>query len=260
MTRRSARSWRAVGLALALAGCATAPQDRPAAVEPAVPAVPQTWHAFLVAGSVSEPVFDNFIAAFGGILDTQGVQVARFSSRSPIPASAALATQENLRRHAIAGATPDVGCLIYFTSHGVGGAMEMAADRANRGRMGAATLAITAAMICGERPSVVVLSGCYAGSLMSDLLATENRVVIAAARKDRPSFGCSSRRQFHFFDACFLESWTGSQDWRGLFAATKSCVARLEAAERVAPSEPQAFFGQKTAGLALPAKTHAPGS
>ena len=57
---------------------------------------------------------------------------------------------------------------------------------------------------CGEAPTVVVLSGCYSGIFARPPMTRPNRVILTAARIDRPSFGCSIEDQFTEFDAHYF--------------------------------------------------------
>ena len=249
-------------LALLAVGCAAGPKPEPqaefaaaqsafgydlAATKDIAPVVPSEWHAFLIAGSTLQRVFDNFVADFGNALASQGVEVRRFSSRSPLPAGTELAIQARIRASAPPSPARDAGCLIYVTSHGTPGFLFMTAD----------WLAEMVAILCGERPTVIVLSGCYAGSLFTGRVPAENRIVIAAARKDRRSFGCTNDRYLNNFDQCFLDSWRWARNWPGLFDATFDCVRWTEPRGYDPPSEPQAFFGRDTAGLTLPGKRRA---
>ena len=69
-------------------------------------------------------------------------------------------------------------------------------------------------------------------------------MVLTAARRDRTSFGCGESDKYPYFDDCFLSSIDQAQDFPALAGATRECVRRREAAERVSPpSEPQVFIG-----------------
>jgi hypothetical protein len=230
---------------LLLVGRAAAPQS--------LPSVPRQWVAFLVAGDAVQPVFDNFVGDFGKVLEAQGVVVKRFSSQAHLPAGTHVATQRAIIRSAHqAASSPDTGCLFYVTSHGGVGAMNLVRDTAHQGQLRPGGLAETVEAVCDGRPTVVVLSGCHAASMMTASLTITNRVVIAAARADRTSFGCSTREHFTYFDGCLMSAWPAALTWRQLFAATTACVRGLEQAEGDIASEPQNFFGSAVTDLALP--------
>jgi len=58
--------------------------------------------------------------------------------------------------------------------------------------------------IAGITRRVVVISACYAASWIPQL-ANDDTIVIAAAAKDRTSFGCDDERRLTFFGEAFLE-------------------------------------------------------
>ena len=79
--------------------------------------------------------------------------------------------------------------------------------------------------------------------------ADPNRVILTAARGDRPSFGCQAHRTYNFFDECLLGVLPQSATWRAVFDGASRCVRRMERALGAQPSEPQAYFGATMAGL-----------
>src|SRR5690606_6820571 len=105
---------------------------------------------------------------------------------------------------------------------------------------------------CGERPTVAIVSACYSGIFLEDGMEQPNRIILTAARNDRPSFGCSADQVYTHFDKCLLDSWTWSYTWSELYDRTRACVAEREAEMGATPSEPQAFFGTAVADLAMP--------
>jgi hypothetical protein len=154
-----------------------------------------------------------------------------------------------LRR--IAGLRPLPGerCLVFLTSHGERGAgLWLARSGA---ALGAEALARALSRGCGESPTVVIVSGCYTGAFVEGAMAQPNRIILTAARADRPSFGCQAGRRFTFFDACLIEALPRSATWRAAYGATKSCVAEMERRLGARPSEPQAYFGAVVAGIGI---------
>lgn len=140
-------------------------------------------------------------------------------------------------REAAAKATR--GCLIYFTSHG-------APDGMIFGDAPRITPDVMANMVrnsCGTRPTVVIVSACYSGIFLNALQGS-NRMVLTAARRDRPSFGCGADEQYPWFDGCVLEALPTAIDFLALAADTRACVSRKEAEAGIDhPSEPQLFVG-----------------
>ena len=57
---------------------------------------------------------------------------------------------------------------------------------------------------CAGVPTVVIVSSCYSGSFARGVMAAPNRVVLTAARADRPSFGCAPERSYTVYDSCLL--------------------------------------------------------
>ena len=99
-----------------------------------------------------------------------------------------------------------------------------------------------------DNPRLVAkLAGSFAGGKM----ATPNRVILTAARRDRPSFGCQVHRTYNFFDECLLGTLPKSATWRAAFDWTKGCVRHMKQVLGERPSEPQAYFGAAVADSAL---------
>lgn len=98
----------------------------------------------------------------------------------------------------------------------------------------------------GVRNAVVVVSACYSGVYRS--IATADRLVIMAARPDRPSFGCKDGNRWTYFgEAFFRDALAREADPRRAFALAKSIVTRREKAEGFTPSEPQIAGGGRVA-------------
>lgn len=78
------------------------------------------------------------------------------------------------------------------------------------------------------RWKVVVVSACYGGGFI-DHLKDERTLVIAAARHDRPSFGCSDDNDFTYFGrAYFKESLPASSSFQDAFARADALVRQWE--------------------------------
>ncbi|HEY3814088.1 MAG TPA: C13 family peptidase [Caulobacteraceae bacterium] len=137
------------------------------------------------------------------------------------------------------GKKATAGCLFYVSSHGspdgaVFGPTAMLDPR---------TLKVILDGVCGERPTVVVVSACFSGVFVP-VIAAPNRMVMTAARDDRSSFGCSDKDRYPYFDACILESFPTSPDFLVLSKKTKACVTRKETEQKAEPpSEPQTSIG-----------------
>ena len=188
---------------------------------------PSGWQAVLVAGDNAQPVFDNAVAAVrnwlaaGGVpaqnihvlSATQGAtQGARQGAAEPASAERVLARIAALRP------APGEGCLSLLRP---GGPRErglslthLAASSASR-RTGAGLSAG-----CARAPTVIIVSGCYHGGFTA--MRAPNRIVITAARADRPSFGCAVERTYAVFDECLIGSLP-----QGGASAGRLCRERL---------------------------------
>lgn len=214
------------------------------------------FEALLAAGDLEQPVFDNAVRALRARLaaaDPPPSRIERFSADEKVVAreGARRATLSNLTRsiarlHTEAGA----GCFVFLTSHGRKGEGLWLAESRRFLNPGELDQALAAS--CGNRPTVAVVSGCYTGAFAQPPMARPNRIVLTAARADRPSFGCSADQTYTFFDECFLDALPGAPSWQSIFARTRSCVVRREREEGFRPSEPQAWFGAAVASLVPP--------
>lgn len=147
------------------------------------------------------------------------------------------------------------GCLVYATAHGVPErGLYLPADPRDP-ILTPERLDRALAQGCGNAPTVVVLSGCYAGLYLRPPLTRANRVILTAARRDRPSFGCGAGYVFTEFDDCMISAIEASRTvWRETFAAATACVAAREQTQNLTQSEPQAWFGNAVSALALPGR------
>lgn len=130
------------------------------------------------------------------------------------------------------------GCFFYLSSHG-SPAGAIVDDRI----LAPGVLDAILERTCGPRPTVVVISACFAGVYVP-VLAKNNRMVLTAARPDRSSFGCGEADKYPYFDDCFLQSMHSAHDFPGLGHAVQTCVAAKEVETGAKPpSEPQLFVG-----------------
>src|SRR5262245_11435089 len=213
---------------------------------------PPKWHVVLAAGDDAEPVFDNATRALGQRLAAAGVPAANIH-RFSASAGELGATVEPalvgvlLQRISTLPVRPGDRCLIFLTSHGEhNGGLWLARSNA---ALTPDELAQALSRACAVVPTVVVVSACYSGNFATGKMAKPNRIVLTAARSDRPSFGCQVRRVYNFFDECLLRALPKSATWRAVAEGSKQCVRRMERALRERPSEPQAYFGAVVAGL-----------
>lgn len=177
----------------------------------------------------------------GGVLLSNGVADIL---RAP------LATQGNL-----AAAASGVGgridpaadiAFVYLASHGSPDA-ELATELPSYDELTpiSSTSVDKALVRAGVRRRVIIISACYAGSWIP-ALANDDTIVIAAARKDRTSFGCDDTRSLTNFGEAFLKGpLARGASLREAFDQARKTVARQEARDHLTPSEPQAYVGSR---------------
>jgi hypothetical protein len=211
-----------------------------------------SWQVVLAAGDDAEPVFDNATREMSQRLSAAGVPSGNIHRLSANAAELSLAVEPALakvllRRIAELPVRAGDRCLIFLTSHGERGAGLWLA-RSNAA-LSPDELAQALSRGCGAVPTVVVVSACYSGGFAVGKMAKPNRIILTAARSDRPSFGCQVHRTYNFFDECLLGVLPNSASWRAAFDAAKGCVRQMEQALAERPSEPQAHFGAAVADL-----------
>jgi hypothetical protein len=211
-----------------------------------------SWQVVLAAGDDAQPVFDNATREISRRLVAAGVPASNIHRLSASAAEVGAGVEPAgaeilLRRIADLPARPGDRCLIFLTSHGERGAGLWLA-RSNRA-LSPEELARALSRGCAAVPTIVVVSACYSGGFATGKMARPNRLILTAARDDRPSFGCQAHRTYNFFDECLLGVLPQSTTWRTVFNGANRCVRRMEQALRAQPSEPQAYFGASVAGL-----------
>jgi len=211
-----------------------------------------SWQVVLAAGDDAEPVFDNATRELGQRLAAAGVPAGNIHRLSANTAELSANVEPALskvllRRIAELPVRAGDRCLIYLTSHGERGAGLWLA-RSNTA-LSPDELAEALSRGCGAVPTVVVVSACYSGGFAVGKMARPNRIILTAARNDRPSFGCQVHRIYNFFDECLLGVLPKSTSWRVAFDGAKGCVRRMEQVLGARPSKPQAYFGGAIADL-----------
>ncbi len=89
----------------------------------------------------------------------------------------------------------------------------------------------------GIRWKAVVVSACYAGGFL-DPLKDDRTLVIAAARHDRQSFGCTDQSEFTWFGRAFFKDALGaSGSFEEAFGKALALVAEREQREKIAEAE-----------------------
>ena len=92
--------------------------------------------------------------------------------------------------------------------------------------------------------AVIVVSACYSGGFVPVLKAA-NRMIITAARHDRPSFGCGNTDSATWFGRAFLvEALNVGNDFAKAFDMASNSVRQRELEQDELPSQPQFFAGK----------------
>lgn len=212
------------------------------------------WQAVLVAGDRAQPVFDNGVAAFYNRLVALGVpagNIHRLSANGayPDPSVEPATASRVLQRIASLQPRPGDGCLVFITSHGQRGRGIWLAAAGEYLQPAPLAQALTAG--CARVPTVVIVSGCYSGTFAGPAMRAPNRIILTAARGDRPSFGCQADRTYTVYDECLLGAMPFGANWRNIADQTLACVARREQEMRVQPSLPQVSIGAQVQALGL---------
>lgn len=209
---------------------------------------PVHYKAVLIAGDASLPVFDNATRHMHDLLIAAGLaegEILRMSAAEgeAEPATLASVTQRIGGLHAGQGE----GCFVFLTSHGSprdGFSLARRHEFLNPGQLDRALAAG-----CGTRPTIVVVSSCFSGVFAQQPVTQPNRIILTAARRDRPSFGCGAGFTYTIFDQCLLGAVDGAAEWRAVYERARRCVATHEAAMQETPSKPQAYFGGAVSGI-----------
>ncbi len=215
------------------------------------PGVPDLY-AIGIAGDGDENVFRNEVAYFETLVDARYGAEGRTITLVNHPASVGkaprpLATLDNLR-HALAGIGRAMDpaqdlLMLFLSSHG---------DRDHTVvlRMpGQFDAALTPRQLrdaldeAGIRHRLLIISACFSGGFIP-ALASPDTLVITAARRDRPSFGCGDTASATYFGrAMLIEAMNRDGGLVDAFAYAKRQVARREDAEGYKSSMPQLSIG-----------------
>ena len=193
-----------------------------------------------------DPVFDRDVLAVqaalagrpGGLAAAVpvGNHLSGTQRLSQAQASAALA---GLARQAEDGRDLVV---VLLTTHGRPGALSVQLPGVPAQEMDAAALKRFLAPLEADR-HVVILQACYSGSLIP-ALQSPNRIILTAARADRPSFGCHPGAQNTWFVRALSGALAQGGDWKTVFERTRARVHSYESGRGIRKqSEPQSSIG-----------------
>ena len=234
-------TFRLLALVLSVAACDAAPAS---ATSPPALAQPTGWKAVLIAGDDHEPAFDNAVDRMAEKLAGFGVPRSNMTVLKATGRGRQAATIANIKAAFDSlEPAPSEGCFVFITSHGAPKrGLVIKRDDAFLGPPALGTLLNGA---CRNRPTVVIASGCSSGNFAEGRsMPARNRVILTAARDDRPSFGCNADLRFTVFDGCVLDGLDGGSRWPSVMDKTRNCVSEAERALHVGPpSAPQLSVG-----------------
>jgi hypothetical protein len=211
---------------------------------------PEGWKALLIAGDDAEPAFDNGVDAMAGKLESFGVPAANISILKASAAGAEAATQDNIiRDFSDLDPAAGEGCFVFITSHGAPN--KGLVVRSANAFLNPVDLDSFLNRSCGRNPTVVIASGCFSGIFAEgQSMPTPNRLILTAARDDRPSFGCNAKRQLTIFDKCVLGNLDPGLRWQAAMDRIRACVAaNVQALGIEAASSPRISVGEAVADL-----------
>jgi Peptidase C13 family len=97
----------------------------------------------------------------------------------------------------------------------------------------------------GFERRMILLSACFSGVFLP-LLANENSIIVTAAASNRTSFGCAPGNDWTFFgDALINNGLRKSQPFDKATEEAVALIAKWEASQKLLPSRPQTFVGDK---------------
>ncbi len=97
----------------------------------------------------------------------------------------------------------------------------------------------------GIRNRVLVISACYSGGFVPSL-KNDDTLILTAAHKNRPSFGCGPDSDATYFGRAWLvDALNETTDFVAAFEAAKVRIAEREKAEGFRPSRPQISVGKQ---------------
>lgn len=209
------------------------------------------WKSVLISGDHSIPNFDNGRTVIAEILDSLGAysedQTHLTSTHSLARGDVRLATLQNIATtfRDLKVDQENDKCFVFMTSHGI---KDYGFYLSQGGAITPAQIASLVDHACGKVPTVIMVSACYSGQFV-EALSGDNRIVMTAAIKDRPSFGCSTDTTYTFWDGCIIDSLPLAATWEELYTDVKSCVTEQELALGFMPSLPQVSIGRNMRNL-----------
>jgi hypothetical protein len=213
------------------------------------PAQAMEWHGLFLAGDNSIAAFDNSQRDLVAALERLGLaSAARYTASMRVArdnGNITYLTEDQLNQMAnLDIGAKDEGCLVHLTSHGVEGEGFYLSTSGGI-ILGPEFIGGLLDTICGtSKRTVLLVSACYSGQIIVDAIKAPNRIILTAARADRPSFGCSAEDLHTYWDGCLIEQLPWSKTWGRLYENVSACITAKETAIGAEPSVPQAWFAE----------------
>lgn len=220
---------------------------------------PAHWGALLAAGHNDKANYDYATADIAKRLRGVGVSNIRILTATPehaMRAGAAMATHDEIRAAFARIAGPQTGaCLFFITSHANRRGIHLVIDRSQQ-YLTARDLDRYVTEACGDRPQVLILSGCYSGAMITDAMTRHpRRIIMASASPTTVSYGATTTERHLNFERCLINAYdSGVSTWRDLFLQALPCVEEREDWLRVPASKPEAFIGAAVVDLRIPGR------
>ncbi len=205
-------------------------------------AVQGRWKAVLMTGDNSIDAFDNARRKIAELITKRGIapeDIRQLSmNRGPADVGVEQASLQNFESALTSlQPGPDDGCFVFMTSHGSRSGFYMV----NQGEISPQEFSGILDRVCGNRPTVALVSACYSGIMISPEIQRPNRVVLTAARRDQTSFGCSPKNEYTYWDECLIKNLPTAQNWNSVHADIYRCIEIQEGGRT--SSDPQSFIG-----------------
>jgi hypothetical protein len=206
-------------------------------------------YAIGVAGDGSEAVFRNEVEYLGRLLplrlNAQYLPLINSEKGNPDVAIASSANLKFVIQAFSKKMNPEQDILLlYLTSHG-SKSHEFVLELGNL-PMTQMTPELLNRVLneSGIKHQVIIISACYSGGYIEPL-KNDNRLIIAAARKDRTSFGCGADSQITWFgNAFWAMAMNETLDFESGFATANKTISGWEKTDGQTASEPQISAGK----------------
>jgi hypothetical protein len=208
------------------------------------------------AGDGSEQVFLNEVSYLRDLaaqrLDAAGRVVVLANHAAPPPARPLPEASDATLRQALAGIAARMDpsedlLLAYFTTHGTE-EHELLLRREGRDDRLLTPMQLRDALDeAGIRHRVLVVSACYSGGF-NKALSGPDTLLLMAAHRERPSFGCGNDSAATFFGRAWLvQGLNQTVDFDAAFEQAKLDIEAWEIEEGLTPSRPQINRGANIA-------------